>query len=637
VPALVVLVGALALVGQPQQASSSADGVAAATCRGPAALENYLALGAGRRIFLKRERCAVGQAVVKRFAARCQKAYSWQGTCRVRATRRWRCASRLVGTALDGAPASVRCSARRSRVRFTVKLNMDSLAPPPVISTAAPGPPWLNDRNCVDGAAAGDAAPLLGAPNDTFVIRTSGSIPVVVAEAVQAELVEHSVVPRLVNGLGSRPPQYPTRLPVFLRKGIAEGITGRLCDGSGTGAVVVIGETVESSAKTTAHELFHGHASGITPPRSVYAWFDDLGAEWSAWRSGVRFIPHWEVLLQYPDHAADTTEPQGYRYALWRLIQFLDDKGMIHQGNTWPLISHVVKSSNQTAGFDQFLRSKQTSLGEELAAFWGEHLKPKPRRPPQLVPVAANSQTVTINPGQQPYEVEAGALHTKLTEFKIADNVKRVEFEFKPPTNGYFWGLVSADESQRFNLDQTVAFCANGTGTDELEWPGSFPVTFTNGFLSSTAISGRILIYAQAKASQCKGPPAPACGVLNEAGARSQLGPDLPRIGGFSGHRGTRAGRAYSSCAYRGIQGLATIDITRWSSSRALRAWIKRKSHSPGWRPVSLGDAGTVFERPGHAFVQVAVGRKRLTISVHGGGATATAVQLAADAIPQIR
>jgi hypothetical protein len=630
---------ALALVPVESADGSAGPATAQASCRGPAALDNFLALSKGRGTTTKRVRCGVARTVVKRFGARCQRAYSWQGSCRIRAAKRWRCTSRLVGTATQGAPSSIKCVARRLSVRFTVKLDMSRLEPPPGLFTAAPGPPWIADRNCIDGTAPGQAAPPLGAPNEAFEIRTTGNIPLVVAEGVQAGLAEHGAGARLANGLQSRPIQYPVRLPVFLRKDPIEGITGTLCDFSGHGSVVNIGATIEEATRTAAHELFHAYAGEIRAQRTEYAWIEDLGAEWFVWRAGFHFIPYWEALLQDPNQAVDTLIPAGYRYALWRLIQFLDDKGVVHAGNAWPVLQAPIKAANQTAAFDQFLRSKQSSLGEEVAAFWGEHLKAAPRRPPRLVPVAANSDQILVNPGNRELDVDANGLHTKLTEFTLADTVQRVEFEFKPPTNGYFWGLVASDESSRFNLDQSVSFCVGGSGNEEIQWPGSFPVTFTNGNLTRASISGRILIYAQTKADQCKGAPNRACTVLTAAGARGSLGPDLPRIGGFSGHNGVKGGRRYSSCAYKGIQGIATIDITQWSSSKALRAWIRKKAKVAGWRILNVGgELAILFSpRPGHAFIQVAVGRQRLSITVHGGGAESRAFGLASEAIPEVR
>ena len=72
------------------------------------------------------------------------------------------------------------------------------------------------------------------------------------------------------------------------------------------------------------------------------------------------------------------------------------------------------------------------------------------------------------------------------------------------------------------------------TDDGDLDWPGAFPVTFTNGFLKDSTLTGTIQIYAQAQADQCKGVGNSACVVLDGAGARGLLGPDVPNIGGYS-------------------------------------------------------------------------------------------------------
>jgi hypothetical protein len=253
------------------------------------------------------------------------------------------------------------------------------------------------------------------------------------------------------------------------------------------------------------------------------------------------------------------------------------------------------------------------------------------------VPAPANSTVVQINPGRHEYEVKADALHTKLTDFRLSDSVKRVEFEFKPPTNGYFWGLTAADESRRFQDEATVSFCVRGASDSDLDWPGAFPLTFTNGFLKDSSLTGTIHIYAQAQADQCKGLGNKACRVLDGAGARGLLGPDLPSIGGDAGRGGVSHGRRYTSCAYKGKGGIGNLQIDRWPSSKALRRWLAQKGKAGGWEKIELGDSAIILTASGHTFAQIAVGRQRLSISVHGPGNRANAVALANQAIPQVR
>jgi hypothetical protein len=637
---LVVVVVAVGMVGESELSGSPAQGAARAACRGPAELDNYLGLASGRKISIRRVTCGAAQTVVKRFAARCVGAYTSQGTCRIRTSKRWRCTSTIVGSALRGAPSSVGCAARRSRVRFTVKLSESTIARPPGggITTAAPAFPWSG--SCIDSNASGEMVPPPGPPNDTFAIHVYGTVPLLVGEAVQDELVGHNVGKRLVDGLGVRPRGFPRLAPVFLRKGPPQGIAWSLC-GTTTndGAVVEIGDTVQIAAKVAAHELFHVHSFGIAVS-PVYPWFDDSAAEWSTWKAGLLKGPTpFEVNLQYPGYAVDTLDPEGYRYAMWRFVQFLDDKGLVTAGGGWPLIRSVLAGGPAYASaLNQFLISRQTTLGAELAAFWGEHLKQKPRRPPHLEPAGSNSEQVRVRAGDDTYTAPAGGLRTKLIDFKLANDVKRVEFEFQAPADGYFWGLTAPNESSRFEDGDSVSFCVGKANDDDLEWPGHFPVTFTNGIVGGNALLGTVRIFAQTDAEQCGGQSNRACTVLAGAGARGLLGPDAPDIGGFAGHGGVEHGRPYVFCAYKGMEGVASLQIDRWRSSKQLRRWIRRKGKSPGWRTLKQGDAGVVLEAGTHTFIDLAVGRQKLFVGVTAqGGGTSPALRIANEAVPLIR
>ena len=637
---LVAVAVAVGLVGESELSAAPAQGAARASCRGPDALDNFLGLGAGRKISIRRVTCGDARKVVTQFARRCVTAYTSQGTCRVKARKRWRCTSRIVGSASQGAPSSVGCLARRSRVGFTVKLSESTIARPPGggITMAAPPFPWAGD--CVDSNASGEVVPPPGPPNDTFAIHVYGTVPLLVGEAVQDELVRHNVGKRLVDGLGVRPRGAPRLAPVFLRKGVPEGISWALCGATANdGAVVAIGDTVQIAAKVAAHELFHVHSFAIAVS-PVYPWFDDSAAEWSTWKAGVlKGSTPFEVNLQYPDYAVDTLDPEGYRYAMWRFVQFLDDKGLVTAGGGWPLIRSVLAGGPAYASaLNQFLISRQTTLGSELAAFWGEHLKQKPRRPPHLEPAGSNSREIRVAAGEDTVTVPAGGLHTKLVDFKLANDVKRVEFEFEPPADGYFWGLTAPNESRRFEDRDSVSFCVGKANDDDLEWPGHFPVTFTNGIVGGNALLGTVRIFAQADAEQCGGPSNRACTVLQASGARGLLGPDVPDIGGFSGHSGVEHGRPYVSCGYRGMGGVAGLHIDRWRSSKQLRRWIRRKSKSPGWRTLKQGDAGVILEAGAHTFIDMAVGRQKLSVEATApGGGTSAALRIANEAVPLIR
>jgi hypothetical protein len=652
---------ALTLVGSVTASGTAPAGDATAArtpCRGPADLENFLSLSGGRRISVRRVSCGVAQQVVKRFAGRCIGAYTSQGSCRLKARKRWRCTSRLVGSLEAGAPSSVICKAGRGQVRFRVEISLpahDSSTPvaassagPPKPNAEGPGAPYNESLRCID--ASGPARVVEPRPqglNDTFEIRTYGRVPLRFGAAVQAKLVSRRVATRLLAGLGARPRGYPGRVPVFLTSGESEGVTSYICDGAETddGVVVAVDDGLETTSQMVAHELAHIYSRGIRVSPN-YPWFEDPVAEWSTWKAGwYTPLPQVrDITLQYPEKPLDTINKADvlYRYGMWRFVQFLDDQGMIVAGNdSWPLIRGVVAGSPaHTPTLDRLLGGFGTSIGREAAAFWGEHLKQKPKHPPRLVPAhGVNSRELTVAPGQGTLLASTCGLCTSLDDFFLSKSVKRVEFEFEPADNSYFWGLVAPNESRRFQFGESVSFCVGEPVGDDLKWPGHFPVTFTNGLLNHTStLKGDIKIYAQTNADQCADPEKRGCRILREAGARALLGPDPPRVGGFRGHEGVNdAGQRRSSCTYTGAQGLGILDIDRWRSSKQLRRWIRRKDDTVGWETVKLGDAAIQFENATccHTVVQVAVGRDRLTVQVNrdGGGSTSQALRLAREAI----
>jgi hypothetical protein len=632
------------MAGDAGLSPSPAEAAARSPCRGTDVLENRLVLSARGRISIRRETCKAARTVVARFAGLCVGAYTSQGSCRIRTRKRWLCTSTIVGSAAQGAPSRVKCAARRSRIQFTIKVDLSTIERPPdqAVARVAQGGPNNEQLNCIDSNAASQVVPPPAPPN-TFAIHVWGSLPLLAGEGIQRQLLSHRVAKRLIDGLGVTPRNYPRLVPVFLVNGTQEGITSDFCDGSANDAVVAaIGGSVAEGAEVVAHELFHAH-SGRIAPRGAYPWFEDLGAEWSTWKAGLLKTPtEFEVFLQFPNRAPDTLDPDGYRYGMWRFLQFLDDRQLVVAGGgSWPLIRSVVSSppAAGTATLNQFLVSRGTSLGAELAAFWGEHLKVRPQRPPHIKPVVRNSSRVDIRPGQDTYTVASQPLHTNLIEFRLTDSVKRVEFEFEPPADSYFWGLTAPNESREFKHGESVSFCVGAEHDEDLKWPGHFPVTFTNGIVSANSLLGTVKIHAQSDAEHCGQPTNRACLVLSSAGARGLLGPDLPDIPGFAGHDGVTHGRPYTECAYKGFGGVGFLQIQRWSSSRQVRRWMARKAHSPGWRPVRFGDAALIFEAPvgGHVFVQVALGRQLLTVEATvEGGATSTALRLTEGAIREI-
>jgi hypothetical protein len=387
-----------------------------------------------------------------------------------------------------------------------------------------------------------------------------------------------------------------------------------------------------------AHELFHVYARGIKPS-PVYPWFEDPLAEWSTWKAGwYSPLPQVrDVSLQYPERPADTLAPEDFRYGMWRFVQFLDDNQKMEAGDgSWPAARGTITASPaSTVALNQYLVSLQSSLGRELAEFWGQHLKKKPPRPPRLVPTGANSHQLSVSPGQGTIPISTCGICTSLNDFTLSKAVKRVEFEFQAPSNGYFWGLVAPNESRRIQTDESVSFCVSGADEDDLAWPGHFPVTFTNGLLKGN-LGGTITIYAQTEADHCTGHVGnKACRVLKAAGAQALIG--SPILGGFGGGSGVVNGHQDVWCVYKGMTGVVNMDIFRWRSSKELRKKL-RSAESAGWRRVHLGDTAIIFEPPqGGAFLSVALGRQQLYFAVSSTGATSKALQMAQIAIPLVR
>jgi len=634
--AVSVIVCAIVVGGAPAAPASADASAARAACRGPAALNNSLALTAGRKIFIRRVTCQAAQAVVKRFADRCVNAYISQGTCKLKTRKRWRCRSTIVGAATQ---SSVKCGSRRSRVRFTVKVEV-LITRPPIAQVADLGPPY-SDR-CIDTNAPAQAVPPV---DDTYELRTYGRVPLLFGEAVQAILARHKAAQILLLGLGVSPRDFPQRVPVFLIEGPDEGVTWITCDRSRKDAsVVTIGAGQKGTASTVMHELTHSYSAAVkVTPAPFYQWFEDPLAEWATWKANLQESNSFEVWLQYPDRAFDTVKIESYRYALWRWLQFLDDKEMMVAGDqSWPLARGTLAGTPAYAAtLDRILTSLGTRLGAEIAAFWGEHLKAKPNRPPRLVPTPPENATqIKVSVGRRTETISAKRLHTNLVDFKLARDVRRVEFEFEPPADGYFWGLTAPDTSRQFKKDEAVSFCVGGADNDDLEWPKHFAVTFTNGLVSNSTLRGKVHIYAQASADQCTAPkPNRACTILRRAGAESVLGPKPPEGGGFgAGGSGVERGRPYVLCTYTGLKGLGVLIIERWGSSTDLRRTLTRRAKAGGWRPVHFGDAAYILDTPNHAFLNIAVGRDKVGLEVSNDkGPTSQALRLGQRIVPLVR
>jgi len=524
-----------------------------ATCHPAGSLPDYFE-PTGGKMKAKRTDCKVAKRVAKQFADTCFKAYASQTDCKLRAGKRWRCRSRMIRSDDPGLPAREKCRRHRSRVKFAV-----AYYPPsephgigPARVPTASSSPFDEKFKCIDLKPAGTVIPH---PNPQslgdFEIHVMEGVPVSVGQDLQAALVAHHVSPILHAGLGSQPRSNPDPIPIFVTAKSFDaandlGVTTRTCAYPKEDAIVVrtnLKATDPPLAATAAHELFHAYAFwGINGGTVSVPWWEEASASWAEPKTGFPEEFRWNGWLQRPNYEAldyvpsDPKDPgQTWQYAMWRFVQFLDDRGLIGGMPAWPLQRDVIRGYEVPgATFALFQgipkQNSSTSLGAQLAAFWGDRLKAKPLHGPQLVPTGANlagGQPIEITPDVSKIPATAERLHTKLFDFELTKQVERVRFEFDPPDDGYFWGLTAPDESQRFRKDDEVTFCVHGGDPDTLKWPGHFPVTFTNGSLSTGQIKGEITVRASKDAGQCQQPTPDnrACQLLQEANVDELIGP----------------------------------------------------------------------------------------------------------------
>ena len=568
------------------------------TCRGPASLSGNFALADHRKVTARRVGCGTTRKVVKHFPGSCAKAYAAQGRCRIESHGRWRCRSRIVGSLTEGAPSKESCRHHRARIHFTVTYS-PPLRSPNVQSQAQIRGPLQN--GCIDLSHPGAVIP----PADPkFEIHVLGGVPAALGKQLQQALVAHQVTFTMHAGLGVESPDAPGRIPVLLTAHDFDaeantGITASECGDPGSVAIVVrTNQPTSEIDLTAAHELFHAYATSLVG--GVNAWWEESAATWSEAEVGFPEDTDYDIDLQYPNHPLDWTADPSYPYAMSRFVQFLEDRGLVDGSNpNWPLVRQVLAgfpAPGATETLAASLAQRGTSLGAAAAAFWGERLRENPGHGPQLVPAPDNSRQVRIEPGLTVDSVGVKPLHTGLLDFKLAGDVKRVLFEFDPPPNGYFWGGVSSDTSQRFAENDSVSFCVVGGDVDDLKWPGHFPVTFTNGNLTGGKIEGSITIHAQTKTDRCTNPLGnPACKALEDGGVENIIGPGqftpVARI------------KAYSSCAYGGPKqgdpaaGLQLSHASNSKSARALARYFIQHARKRGLdiRRIDVGDLAGIL------------------------------------------
>ncbi len=581
------------------------------TCQGPASLSGNFALANHRKVTAKRVSCKATRKVVKRFPNSCAKAYAAQGRCKIRSHRRWRCRSRIVGSLTQGSPSKERCRHRRSRLRFTVTYSPPQRSPS-IESPAGTRGPLQN--GCIDLSHPGT---LIAPAGPRFEIHVLGGVPIALGKQLQQTLVAHQVTSTIHDGLGTDSPDAPNRIPVLLtgqdfNAAADSGVTGPECGDPGSVAIVVrTNQTTNEIQLTAAHELFHAYAINING--GTVSWWDESSATWSEAKVGFPEDTDYDIDLQYPNHPLDWTQ-SSYHYAMSRFVQFLEDRGLVDGSNPkWPLVRQVLAGNpgpGATETLDSELAKHGTSLGAAAAAFWGDRLRDNPAHGPQLVPAPENSRQIKIEPGLTVDTVGVRPLHTGLLDFKLANGVQRVLFEFDPPSNGYFWGGVANDQSQRFAENDSVSFCVVGGDVDDLKWPGHFPVTFTNGNLGGGKIEGSITIHAQTQTQACTSPLGnAACKALEQGGVEQILG-------GGGTYTPVARVRAYSSCAYghgqnKPAAGLQITHAKDSKSARALARYFIRHSHA---RRVNVGDVAGILSKEDNGvkahFVVVAAGRK---------------------------
>jgi hypothetical protein len=556
-----------------------------AVCRGKAVLGDFR-LEDDRRIALRRVACDRGRAVVRRFPGRCAAAYAAQGRCRIRSAGRWRCRSAMVGPLSAGAPARVRCRKGRARIAFTVAYFPPTHGVPIGRASAASGP-FDEAKLCFNHSPTG------AGDGQVYTVQgTDGDLPVDVVDLVKAALDAHQVGPKLNAGLGTRPRGFPRPVPILLVPGRFDrgndlGLTAPTCAG---GTVDAIGVRINHKgvSQTAAHELFHAHSFyGANGGNGPVSWFEEAAATWSESKLGFPEETRYDHNLQFPRQRLDTP-PEGrtasFSYAMSRFLQFIDDRGRLSEGADWPLVRAGVSASTEaTARLAAELVNRGTSLQDELAAFWGDRLKQKPAHGPQLRPTRQNSVERRIRSGNSQIRVSAKSLRTSLVNFVLAGDVERVEFEFEPPPGKEFWGLVSPGDSQSFRAESSVAFCVRGH-EDELEWPGHFPVTFTNGTLEAGELEGTIKIHAEERATRpCSSNPRYMCRVLETAAE-----------GILRGVRAKVPGSA--SCLFfgrdpadPGYGNYGALGVRRWRSAKLARRAVDGCIKGGTCAPVQVG------------------------------------------------
>lgn len=657
----IVAVGALALAAlasgigsQPVSASRSSPSM---TCSGPNSLDGFFRLQGQINVTGKRVGCATARKVAKTFSRTCFDAYAGQGDCTVRASGRWRCHSRIVGSLSEGAPSKADCRRRRGRITFEIayfpptELFDAGIEPFDAEASARVKGPYDDVRKCIEANHASTVLPPPAGEDHPWELHLLEGIRRETGEELHRTLVKYKVGEKLYLGLKAYPPnwrdsQAPVPLLVTSEMLVTEDTYGMVeptCANRFEDAILIRTDGPEL-ASLAAHELFHTYSDGIA--RRGTPWWEEASATWAVGKLGFPEVEEYDPSLQYPDTALDALLPKLHRYAMSRFVQFLDLKGMIDGPNSsWPLQRQVITGyPDATKALDAALAIRGTSVGEQLAAFWGDRLRERPvvASNKQLKPSPPwNARQIEVQTEAKVEPIDAEPLHTRLVDFRLAKRVKRVEFEFDADGEGYFWGLIKPTESRRFFNGEPIAFCVGGAYGDALSWPGHLPVTFTSGVLDGDGMTtGTITIFTQTDSDQCQDPnDNRACRALVKAGVGGVMGSPLyPGRSGLGGSKDIEDGRLVVHCVYTGRGGVANLSISRWTSPQEMRRSLGASCKSINAEPLKLGDLACVGSQgEQHAWVGVALGHDNIVVQVSKqSGAPTSAIGLARGVVNEV-
>jgi hypothetical protein len=370
-------------------------------------------------------------------------------------------------------------SERRARI-------LGSREPPGALATPAksgiPDPvKGIVGKRCIDTSIGGTTVVSRG----LYQIRALGAASGL-AGSIADDIENHDITYVYYRGLGTFP-RPPNGFPIYLRPANispghspGEGLTTHTCAAPSMDAMIVWTPLIQPY-DTYAHELFHAFSN---LPES---WWEEASAQWAPTKVGFADDPQYDpAFLQNPGVALDDpladdlNTPAGektlvHAYGAWRFVSWLDRQGMIGK-DAWTTLHNTLQSGATGSAIDRELDSAfKTSLGEQLALFWADHLKEHPTTGPHT---NGHPKKITAD---KTVTFTAGRLGAYPIDFTLGSSVKRVTFEFDhTPAQTYLYGITAGQAPEELG-GRTVSFCLKGAGGGDLAWPGTFPVTLVNG------------------------------------------------------------------------------------------------------------------------------------------------------------